>query len=205
MGAVVIVALAWLLCYLIGSIPFGLLLCKAFGYGDIRDIGSGSIGATNVLRTGNKYLALATFLLDTGKGAAAVGIAFMIKETPWFLWGAGLFAVLGHLYPVWLKFHGGKGVATTIGTLTALSWPVGLAVCVFWLVIFYFTRISSVAALGSFLIMPALVQSFVGKEGLFYAVVIAALVYWRHRKNIERLITGTEPKSSFKKKDDSRP
>lgn len=194
-----IVALIWILCYLLGSIPFGLVLCKAFGYGDIREIGSGSIGATNVLRTGNKFLALGTFLLDTGKGAAAVGLAFLYTEAPWFLWGAGLFAIVGHLYPVWLKFHGGKGVATTIGTLIALSWPVGLIICLFWLILFYFSRISSVAALGSFLIMPALVQSFEGKDVLFYAVIMAALVYWRHKSNIERLITGTEPKSTFKK------
>jgi len=112
MGDVMIITtiFIWLVSYLLGSIPFGLILCKAFGYGDIRAIGSGNIGATNVLRTGNKPLALATFLLDTFKGAAAVGIAILVYNYTWFTWGAGLCAIIGHVYPVWLKFKGGKGV-----------------------------------------------------------------------------------------------
>lgn len=189
----------WALAYLIGSAPFGLLLCKAFGYGDIREIGSGNIGATNVLRTGNKKLALATFLLDTGKGALAVGLAILAYNASWFIWGAGLFAIVGHMYPVWLKFKGGKGVATTIGTLWALSWPVGAIVCAVWLFVAFLFRISSLAALVAFLAMPALAFLFAGKLALPFATLIAILVYWRHKSNIERLIFGTEPKMNFKK------
>ncbi len=191
--------LVWAFAYLLGSAPFGLLLCKAFGYGDIRDIGSGNIGATNVLRTGNKPLALATFLLDTGKGALAVLVAILIHDSAWFTWGAGLFAVIGHMYPVWLKFKGGKGVATTIGTLFALSWPVGLIVCAVWLAMAFMFRISSLAALTSFLAMPALSYLFDGEYALPFATFIAILVYWRHKANIERLILGVEPKMNIKK------
>lgn len=193
------VIFVWLVSYILGSVPFGLVLCKAFGLGDIRAIGSGSIGATNVLRTGNKPLALATLLLDTGKGAIAVLIASLIYDYEWFTWGAGLMAVIGHMYPVWLKFKGGKGVATTIGTLWALSWPVGAIVCVTWLIMAFLFRISSLAALISFLAMPALSYAFAGIEALVFATFISALVYWRHRSNIGRLITGTEPKINLKK------
>ena len=119
--------------YLLGSIPFGLVLCKIFGLGDIRNIGSGNIGATNVLRTGNKPLALATLLLDSGKGAIAVLIInYFFGFNAAML--AGFFALIGHCYPIWLKFKGGKGVATTLGTLLALAWPIGLAACVLWLI-----------------------------------------------------------------------
>lgn len=189
----------WLVSYLLGSVPFGLVLCKAFGYGDIREIGSGSIGATNVLRTGNKPLALATLMLDTSKGAIAVLIATLIYDYEWFTWGAGLCAVIGHMYPVWLKFKGGKGVATTIGTLWALSWPVGAIVCITWLIVACLFRISSLAALSSFLAMPALSFAFAGKDALVFATLISMLVYWRHRSNIARLITGKEPKINLKK------
>ncbi len=192
----------FLFAYLLGSVPFGLLLCKYGGYGDIREIGSGNIGATNVLRTGNKWLALATFLLDTLKGAAAVLIAFCYKEADWFIWGAGLCAILGHMYPVWLKFKGGKGVATTIGTLFALSWPVGVCACAIWLGLAVGFQISSVAALGAFIALPALAQVFDGFDALPFAAAMTALVFWRHRGNMERLLTGTEPKMSFKKHND---
>lgn len=196
---ILLTILIWALSYLLGSIPFGLVLCKAFGYGDIREIGSGNIGATNVLRTGNKPLALATFLLDTGKGAIAVLIATAVHDYEWFAWGAGMFAVIGHMYPVWLKFKGGKGVATTIGTLWALSWPLGLIVCAVWLLMAFLFRISSLSALTAFLAMPGLSFLFAGKLALPFATVIAILVYWRHKSNIERLILGTEPKMNFKK------
>jgi glycerol-3-phosphate acyltransferase PlsY len=195
----IMTVLIWLGCYLLGSIPFGLVLCKMAGLGDIRQIGSGNIGATNVLRTGNKKLALATFLLDTGKGALAVGLAYLYSRYPWFIWGAGLAVILGHMFPVWLKFNGGKGVATSIGTLWALSWPVGAFVCLIWVGIAYAFRISSLAALAAFLAMPGLTLYFAGLQALPFAAAMSALVYWRHRANIARLITGTETKMNFKK------
>src|ERR1043166_1476393 len=135
---------AFLLGYLLGSIPFGLVLTRLAGLGDIRKIGSGNIGATNVLRTGNKPLALAVLLLDSGKGAVAVLLAARFGENPALAAAVG--AVLGHLYPVWLGFKGGKGVATTLGTLLALSWPVGLIGCAVWLLVALIFRISSAAA-----------------------------------------------------------
>jgi acyl phosphate:glycerol-3-phosphate acyltransferase len=183
----------WLLGYLLGSIPFGLLLTRAAGLGDIRGFGSGNIGATNVLRTGNKGLAAATLLLDGLKGAAAVLI-------PWLLVGrdvallAGLAAVLGHLFPVWLRFKGGKGVATGLGVLIAASWPVGLAACATWLLIAGVARMSSLAALAAFVVAPCaalLLHDFVVVK---LAFTIAVLVFFRHRANIRRLIAGTEPR-----------
>jgi glycerol-3-phosphate acyltransferase PlsY len=182
-----------LLGYLLGSIPFGLLLTKAAGLGDIRGIGSGNIGATNVLRTGNKRLAAVTLLLDGLKGAVAVLI-------PWMLDGrdigllAGLAAVVGHLYPVWLRFKGGKGVATGLGVLIAASWPVGLTACAAWLLVAGVARISSLAALTAFVLAPfaALVLHDFGAVKL--AFTIALLVFVRHQANIRRLFAGTEPR-----------
>src|ERR1700761_2970323 len=139
--------------YALGSIPFGLVLTRLAGLGDIRKIGSGNIGATNVLRTGNKPLALAVLLLDSGKGAVAVLLAARFGENSAL--AAGLGAVLGHLYPVWLGFKGGKGVATTLGTLLALSWPVGLIACAVWLAMALIFRISSLAALTAMAAAPA--------------------------------------------------
>jgi acyl phosphate:glycerol-3-phosphate acyltransferase len=182
-----------LLGYLLGSIPFGLLLTKAAGLGDIRGIGSGNIGATNVLRTGNKALAAVTLLLDGLKGAAAVLL-------PWLLSGrdvallAGLAAVVGHLYPVWLRFKGGKGVATGLGVLLAASWPVGLSACAAWLLVAGLARISSLAALAAFVVAPfaALLLHDFGVVKL--AFTIAVLVFVRHQANIRRLVAGTEPR-----------
>ena len=181
------------LAYLLGSVPFGLVITRALGLGDLRKIGSGNIGATNVLRTGNKPAALATLLLDAGKGGIAVLIArAMLGNDAAQL--AGLAAFLGHLYPVWLGFKGGKGVATFLGTLLALAWPVGLAACLSWLVAAGLTRISSLAALvaaaTSTLWMMVLGQG----EMLLLGVILTLLVYWRHAENIKRLRAGTEPK-----------
>jgi glycerol-3-phosphate acyltransferase PlsY len=178
--------------YLLGSIPFGLVLTHLAGLGDIRTIGSGNIGATNVLRTGNKKIAALTLLLDGSKGAAAVLIFGYIY--PGFGMLAGLAALLGHLYPVWLKFKGGKGVATTLGVMTALSWPVGLITIAVWLLVAKFFRYSSLAALIAFGIMP-IITVLAGRDDIEWLVlVMTALVYWKHRANVARLIAGRESK-----------
>lgn len=191
--------------YLLGSIPFGLVLTKLAGYGDIRDIGSGNIGATNVLRTGNKPLALATLLLDSGKGAIAVGIAlyFATFEVAMV---AGFFALVGHLFPVWLKFKGGKGVATTLGTLLALKPIVGLAACAIWLITAIVTRYSSLSALVAVASMP-FVAHFLYHDANLSGLcgIIATLVFFKHRANIKRLIAGEEPKIGKKNTSPSPP
>ncbi len=184
--------------YLLGSIPFGLVLCLMFGYGDIRKIGSGNIGATNVLRTGNKFLAALTLILDSSKGALAVlaALAFADKHA---MFGAALGAVLGHNFPVWLKFKGGKGVATTLGTFLALSWPIGLACCATWLVTALISRISSLSALLALALAPVFVAAF-GDPKMIYLVGLISLIGWiRHKDNITRLLAGTEPKIGKKK------
>ena len=184
--------------YLLGSIPFGLVLCLLAGYGDIRKIGSGNIGATNVLRTGNKFLAALTLILDSSKGAIAVLLAsyFFDKHA---MFGAALGAVLGHNFPVWLKFKGGKGVATTLGTYLALAWPVGLACCATWLVCALLTRISSLSALIALAMAPIYVAAF-GDRHMIYLIGLISLIGWiRHRENITRLLNGTEPKIGKKK------
>ncbi|PZP57028.1 MAG: acyl-phosphate glycerol 3-phosphate acyltransferase [Micavibrio aeruginosavorus] len=187
--------------YLFGSIPFGLVLCLLAGYGDIRKIGSGNIGATNVLRTGNKPLAAATLILDSSKGAIAVLLAayFFDKHA---MFGAALGAVLGHNFPIWLKFKGGKGVATTLGTFLALSWPVGLACCAAWLVSALISRISSLSALIALALAPIFAVTIGDPKQLHLIGVIALLGWIRHKDNISRLLAGTEPKIG-KKKDDA--
>lgn len=210
--------------YLLGSIPFGLVLCKLFGLGDIRKIGSGNIGATNVLRTGNKPLALATLLLDSGKGAIAVLITLLVfmyllapdswedyleasfpesllaqyrhpSDTFNFMILAGFSALLGHCYPVWLKFKGGKGVATTLGTLLALAWPVGLSACAIWLVSALIFRVSSLSALVAVGLTPIIAHYMYDNSNLSgFCAMVTALVYIKHRENIKRIIAGTEPK-----------
>jgi acyl phosphate:glycerol-3-phosphate acyltransferase len=182
-----------LLGYVLGSIPFGLLLTRAAGFGDIRAIGSGNIGATNVLRTGNKGLAAATLLLDGGKGAAAVLIARAVAGHDAALW-AGLGAVLGHLFPVWLRFNGGKGVATGYGVLIAAAWPVGLAAGAAWLIVAGLLRRSSLAALVSFALAPVLAWALGAPHVAVLSAVVAVLVYIRHQANIRRLLAGTEPR-----------
>ena len=190
------VILALLFGYLLGSIPFGLLITRAAGLGDVRKIGSGNIGATNVLRTGNKGLAAATLLLDALKGTAAVLIAghFAPETAVW----AGLGAFLGHLFPVWLGFKGGKGVATYLGVLIALGWHVALIFIVVWLVMAFVFRYSSLAALTAAVIVPIALYYLSTPEvaGLF--VVMSLIVIVKHRANISRLLAGTEGKIGAK-------
>jgi len=183
--------------YLLGSIPFGLVITKLAGLGDIRDIGSGNIGATNVLRTGRKDLALLTLILDSGKGAAAVLIA-----SHWGLqaeMGAAMGSVLGHLFPVWLKFKGGKGVATTLGVLLAFVPLAGLGSCLIWLVTALITRISSLSALLAMAAAPFLTAYFYSPKWCWLVGTIALLVWWKHRENIKRILKGEEPKIGKKK------
>ncbi len=190
------IALAAILGYLLGSIPFGLVITKAAGLGDIRSIGSGNIGATNVLRTGRKDLALATLLLDGGKGAIAVLIAYALNWPPEI---AGAAAFLGHCFPVWLKFNGGKGVATFLGTLLALWFPAGAIACAVWLVIAYAVRFSSLAALAAAAASPLILFSMGKAAFAIAAIFMAALIFIRHHANIKRLIAGDEPKIDAKK------
>lgn len=186
--------------YLLGSVPFGLVLTRLAGLGDLRTQGSGNIGATNVLRTGRKDLAAATLVLDAGKGAAAVLLAR--------LWGpdvalmAAYGAVLGHLFPVWLRFRGGKGVATTLGVHLALAWPMGAAACAAWLAVAAVTRYSSLAALLSLAAAPGFAWWLLGDiQMVQYAGVIAAIIWLRHYDNIRRLLTGTESRIGQKGKE----
>ena len=181
------------LAYMLGSIPFGLVMARAFGLGDIRAIGSGNIGATNVLRTGNKPAAFLTLLGDAGKGAAAVMLArWLVGENAAGI--AGLFAMLGHLYSVFLGFRGGKGVATFLGTLLALSFPVGLAACATWLVTALFFRFSSLAALVAAVLAPVYTVIFYHLYGAAIVAVLSALIFVKHRANIARLRAGSEPR-----------
>ncbi len=179
--------------YLLGSIPFGLLLARLAGLGDIRTIGSGSIGATNVLRTGRKGLAAATLLLDGGKGAGAVLLAGLWGPDPQLM--AALGAVLGHIFPFWLRFQGGKGVATVLGVLLALAWQAGLAACATWLLVAGLLRYSSLAGLVSLAAAPLYIWLFTRDLQLVEMIaVLAAMVWIRHRVNIARLLKGEEPK-----------
>lgn len=189
-----IYAFAILFGYLLGSIPFGLVLCKLAGLGDIRKIGSGNIGTTNVLRTGNKPLALATLLLDSGKGAIAVLIVLIISTHEASML-AGLAALIGHCFPIWLKFKGGKGVATTLGTLIAIAMPLGGLTCMIWMVGALIFRISSLAALIAVGLSPVIAHYLYNDPNLSsLCAAIAALVFWKHRENIHRIFAGTEPK-----------
>lgn len=178
--------------YLSGSIPFGLLLTKAAWLGDIRKVGSGNIGATNVLRTGRKGLAAATLILDGLKGAVAVLLArYFLGDQDLVV---GTAAVLGHLFPVWLGFRGGKGVATGLGVLLAAAWPVGLACCAVWLVAAKLLKMSSAAALTAFAAAPLFALVLSNADHALMALLIAVLVFWRHEENIRRLLAGTEPR-----------
>ncbi|HWL57221.1 MAG TPA: glycerol-3-phosphate 1-O-acyltransferase PlsY [Paracoccus sp. (in: a-proteobacteria)] len=179
--------------YLLGSIPFGLVIARALGLGDLRKIGSGNIGATNVLRTGNKPAALATLLLDSGKGAIAVLLARWLAGPEAALL-AGAAAFLGHLFPVWLGFKGGKGVATFLGTVLALDWRLGLAACAIWLVTALLLRISSLSALVAAALTPFLAIWLDGARMAAVTAFMAVLIFLRHRANIARIIAGSEPR-----------
>jgi acyl phosphate:glycerol-3-phosphate acyltransferase len=189
---------ALLLGYALGSVPFGLVLTRLTGAGDLRAIGSGNIGATNVLRTGRKGLAAATLLLDMAKGLAAVLIV-------WRLWPeaagfAALGAVLGHCFPVWLKFRGGKGVATLMGVALGLAWPIGLAYAVTWLGMLAITRVSSLSGMSAAVVAPLAALAIGRAELAPVLAALAVLVLWLHRANIARLRAGTEPKIGSGKK-----
>jgi acyl phosphate:glycerol-3-phosphate acyltransferase len=180
--------------YLLGSIPFGLLLTRMAGLGDIRAIGSGNIGATNVLRTGNKKIAALTLVLDGLKGTVAVFLAGSFYPEARELMGlAAVAALLGHLFPIWLKFKGGKGVATTIGGTLALSPMLGLSFIVIWIVSAYLSKISSLSALLALLLTP-LWAFFIAPEWALVMAIMSALGIFMHRANILRLLAGTEPK-----------
>ena len=192
-----LLALIALGAYLLGAVPFGIVITRGLGLGDLRQIGSGNIGATNVLRTGNRWAALMTLLLDAGKGGIAVVIArqFGPSDAEQL---AALAAFLGHLFPIWLGFRGGKVVATFLGTLILLAWPVGLASCATWLVTFALTRISSLSAL----IAALSVVFWLGISGysdmIALGASLAALILWRHEANIKRLLAGIEPRFTKK-------
>ncbi len=188
-----ILALVAILAYLLGSVPFGIVITRAMGLGDLRAIGSGNIGATNVLRTGNKRAAAATLILDAAKGAVAVLVArWLVAEDAAQL--AGLAAFLGHLWPVWLRFKGGKGMATFLGILLALSFPVGLGACATWAVVAAVFRISSLAALVAAASSTFWLLGFGQGRMLVLVAVLTVLVYARHNANLKRLRAGTEPK-----------
>jgi len=180
------------LAYLLGSIPFGLILTRLTGAGDLRAIGSGNIGATNVLRTGRKGLAAGTLLLDLFKGAVAVWLAKAFAPGTEAL--VSLFAVLGHCFPVWLRFRGGKGVATMMGVSLGLGWPIGLAYAVVWLGLLALVRISSVGGMSAAVAAPLAALAIGRPDYALVLAAIAALVVFLHRANISRLLAGTEPR-----------
>ena len=193
MASTLLVLLApFLLGYLLGSIPFGLLLTRAAGLGDIRKVGSGNIGATNVLRTGHKGLAAATLLLDALKGVAAVLIADQIGQLAAV--GAAAGAVIGHMFPVWLSFKGGKGVATTLGIMWGLAWPVGAIACAAWLLFAAVFRYSSLAALLSVVVAAVAAWFLTDPRAATLLTLLVPLVWVRHHENIGRLVNGTETK-----------
>jgi len=196
--APLLLALVALAAYLLGKVPFGIVMARLFGLGDLRKIGSGNIGATNVLRTGNKLAAFLTLVLDAGKGGIAVLIARALAgEDAAQL--AGLAAFLGHLFPVYLGFRGGKGVATFLGTLLALAWPVGLAACGTWLAVAAALRYSSLSALVAAGLAPVWAV-LLGRGDLFVlGALLAVLIYIRHAENIRRLLAGTEPRIGKKR------
>jgi glycerol-3-phosphate acyltransferase PlsY len=183
---------ALLLGYLLGSIPFGLILTRLFGAGDIRQIGSGNIGATNVLRTGRKGLAAATLLLDAAKGFAAVTIAEALFPGTGVVAAAAAF--LGHLYPVWLGFRGGKGVATMLGIVLALHWPCAVVFAIVWLGLLATLRVSSLSGMAAAVSAPVSAAFFSDFDNVLLLLALALLVLWKHRTNIDRLLNGTEPR-----------
>ncbi|MBB3993186.1 glycerol-3-phosphate acyltransferase PlsY [Sulfitobacter undariae] len=188
------VLLLWaVIGYLIGSVPFGVVIARVMGLGNLREIGSGNIGATNVLRTGSKPAAIATLLLDGAKGAVALLLAraFSGEDAAQI---AALAAMLGHCYPVWLKFKGGKGVATFLGILLALAWPAGIGACIAWLVAAGLSRMSSMGGLFAAAMSSVLVVLTGFGTTYLLALALTLIVFWRHRENIARIRAGTEPK-----------
>jgi glycerol-3-phosphate acyltransferase PlsY len=191
--------LALLAGYLLGSIPFGLLLTQAAGLGDVRNIGSGNIGATNVLRTGRKGLAAATLLLDALKGTLSVLLVYWVAkhyvafEAFQLSYVAGLGAFLGHLFPVWLRFSGGKGMATYIGALFALHWPAGIFCCLVWAATAAIWRYSSLATLSA-TVAVVIYYLLLGQAGLLFILIISILIFGKHHANIRRLLAGEESK-----------
>lgn len=178
--------------YFMGSVPYGLLLTRLAGLGDIRSIGSGNIGATNVLRTGNKKLAALTLLLDGLKGYLAVLIVALVLHHGLLV--AGVMAVVGHMFPLWLRFKGGKGVATGLGVLFGFAWLLGVLCCLIWLLVAFSLRYSSLAALITFLAAPIIALFMKGALPAEAVIIISALVYYKHRPNIQRLLQGQEPR-----------
>ncbi|HRF09511.1 MAG TPA: glycerol-3-phosphate 1-O-acyltransferase PlsY [Xanthobacteraceae bacterium] len=206
MSSTTVLIVDFLLGYVLGSIPFGLLLTKYAGLGDVRSIGSGNIGATNVLRTGNKGLAAATLLCDMLKGTVAVLLASRFVSQDWPLTTgtgpvvAGIGAIIGHMYPVWLRFKGGKGVATFLGVLLGIAWKAAIGAALVWLAVAFASRYSSLAALIATAASPVILY-FLGYPPvatLFLA--LAVLVWWKHSENISRLLSGRESKIGSKKK-----
>lgn len=188
---------ALVLGYAIGSIPFGLLFAWAAGAGDVRKIGSGNIGATNVLRTGKRWAAAATLLCDGGKGAVAVLLAALLLGPVAGVF-AGFGAFLGHVFPVWLRFRGGKGVATFLGVMLALAWPVGLLAIGTWLAVAAALRISSLSALVAAALTPIYMMLYGAPLQAMLALVLAVFIFALHRENIRRLASGTEPRIGAK-------
>jgi acyl phosphate:glycerol-3-phosphate acyltransferase len=186
------------LSYLLGSVPFGIVITRVMGLGDIRRIGSGNIGATNVLRTGNRLAAALTLLLDAGKGAVAVIAArLLVGEDAAQV--AAVFAFLGHLWPVWLGFRGGKGISTFLGTILALHWPLGLMACATWVAMAALSRISSLSGLAAAALTPLYAALFGGRELVAMSILLVLLIFLRHHENIARLLAGTEPRIGGKK------
>jgi glycerol-3-phosphate acyltransferase PlsY len=184
-----------LLAYVLGSIPFGLLLTRAAGLGDVRQIGSGNIGATNVLRTGRKGLAAATLILDAAKGAAAVLLAALIwPDQPAFPSIAAIGAFLGHLYPVWLRFMGGKGLATAAGILAILHWPSAAIAAAVWLLAVVLSRVSSIGGIAAAISAPIVAAIFGRIDFTILFLGFTLLILWKHRANIARIAAGTEPR-----------
>jgi len=184
--------------YMLGSIPFGLVITRLGGMGDIRNIGSGNIGATNVLRTGRKDLAAATLLLDGGKGTVAALLGAWYGG-PDLMLVMAFAAFIGHLFPVWLRFNGGKGVATYLGVMLGVAWPIGIFACLTWLVIAAVFRYSSLSALVAAALSPVVAWIFIGPEVGVLGIAMAVLVFIRHHQNIARLLKGEEPKIGKKK------
>jgi glycerol-3-phosphate acyltransferase PlsY len=191
-----ITILSLVLGYILGSVPFGLLLTRAAGLGDVRSIGSGNIGATNVLRTGNKGLAAATLLLDAFKGTAAVLIGGLFDPTAAL--AAGFAAFVGHLYPVWLNFKGGKGVATYLGVLLGVAWKVAAVFAIVWLAIAFITRYSSAAALTAVVAVPVALYLMGLPQAAMVFAAMSVIVWYKHKANIERLRAGTETRIGSK-------